>query len=85
MKLAGGTKIAGITTGRNSYIAVFKSGLTKLKNGSIGNTSARTLFKGVVSISALKSIGTVSSGVFSGLIDWFEYLFMNKKDGIGYV
>ena len=37
----------GVTSGRNSWSAVYKSGLTKLKNGTAARMSAKVLAKGI--------------------------------------
>ena len=39
--------IEGVTSGRNSWSAVYKSGLTKLKNGTASRMSAKVLAKGI--------------------------------------
>lgn len=41
--------INGITKGRNSYNAVYKSGLTKLRKGTAQAISAKVMKKGIVS------------------------------------
>ena len=53
-RIFGGTKIKAITTGRNSYLAVFKSSITKVIRGSINKTSSKTFLKGVLSLPVLK-------------------------------
>ena len=40
--------IEGITKGRNSYNAVYKSGLTKLRNGTASRMSFKVMRKGIV-------------------------------------
>ena len=42
-------KINGVTTGRNSWSAVFKSGLTKLRNGTAKHMGIKVVGKGIVS------------------------------------
>ncbi len=42
-------KISGITAGRNSMGAVFKSGLTKLKNQTASRMSTKVFCKGIAS------------------------------------
>ena len=42
-------KIEGITAGRNSFSAVFASGLTKLRNGFVKKMSLKVLGKGIIS------------------------------------
>ena len=41
--------IKGITAGKNSYWAVFRAGLTKLRTGSAVNMSKKVFRKGIVS------------------------------------
>ena len=79
-----GTKIAGATTGRNSFLAIFKSGISKLVRQNATRMSLKVLIKGFVAIVALKSTGTLLSGVSSGIIDWIKFLF-EDKGSIGYV
>lgn len=83
-KFFGGTKIAGITIGRNSMISIWKSGLTKLFHGVTNKMSLNVILKGIISYSILKSGGTFMKGVFSGLLDWFLELVF-KKDKVAYV
>jgi len=45
----GDLDIGGITGGRNSFSAVFKSGITKLNNGSASKMSIKVMSKGFVS------------------------------------
>ena len=49
-KVFGGTKIAGLTIGRNSYLAIFKSGLTKLVNSTASIMSNKAFMKSILSI-----------------------------------
>ena len=41
--------IKGVTSGRNSWSAVYKSGLTKLRNGTAARMSIKVIAKGLVS------------------------------------
>lgn len=43
-----GMRVSGVTTGRNSYNAIFKQMKTKLKNGTIRSVSVRTAGKMLV-------------------------------------
>ncbi len=42
-------KISGITTERNSYSAIYQSGLTKLQNDTVKNMSFNVMKKGLIS------------------------------------
>ena len=42
--------IRGVTKGKNSNSSIFRSGLTKLRNGTASHMSNKVIFKGVVSI-----------------------------------
>lgn len=42
-------KIKGLNKGRNSFSSVYKSGITKLKNGTAKRMSGKVFFKGLVS------------------------------------
>lgn len=41
--------INGATAGRNSWSAVYRSGLTKLRNGTVARMSVRVIVKGLAS------------------------------------
>lgn len=60
-------KIKGITSGRNSFSAVFASGLTKLRNGVAHRMSLKVLGKGVIS----ELIKDILPNTFSTLADRF--------------
>ena len=78
----GFNKLPGVTKGINSFISVFKSGLTKLINNIAGKMSLKVFFKGTFSIFVLKSAG-ITSGFSGSIIGWISYLFGNKG-AIGY-
>ena len=52
-----------ITSGRNSYSAVYKSGLTKLRNGTAAKMSMKVLQKGIVS----EFVGGLALDAYYGL------------------
>ena len=41
------TQVKGVTSGRNSWSAVYKSGLTKLRNGTATSMSLKVMAKGL--------------------------------------
>lgn len=82
--LFGGTKIAGMTIGRNSLISIWKSGLTKLFHGVAKKMGFSVVIKGLISYSILKSGGAFIKGILSGILDWFFELVL-KKDRVAYV
>ena len=84
-KFMGGTKIAGATIGRNSYMATFKAGLSKLANPKVIYTmSAKVFMKGVAGAAVMRSGAALfDAGIRTGM-DWLNY-FMGKKQGIGWL
>ncbi len=48
-----GLEIAGVTVGRNSFYAVFKSGLKKLLNDTASHMSIKVILKGIASLFVL--------------------------------
>ncbi len=67
-------KIPGVTTGRNSFTAVFKSGLTKLKNVSYKYTmSLKVGLKGYVSQMVYK-LPKVSDIIEDVVESWWDSL-----------
>jgi len=69
-KLLGGTRIQGITAGRNSFMAVWKSGLTKLRNSTVSRMSIRVMSKGFAAVGVLRA----GAAGFGGLLQsvWFH-------------
>lgn len=63
----GGIKIQGITSGRNSYTAVFKSGITKLLNQNAARMSWKVLKKGIIA-SLVSGIIPSSTEAFANVI-----------------
>ena len=51
-----------ITTGKNNYSSVYKSGLTKLRNDTASRMSYRVVAKGIMSEVASSSISTIYDG-----------------------
>lgn len=76
---------AGITAGRNSFLAVWKSGLTKLRRGIASRMSIKVMGKGLVSIASMSYVSAIFDGVKSSAIDWLKYIFRNNSSGIGYI
>lgn len=81
----GGSKIPGITSGRNSFWAIFKSGITKLINNNASKMSFKVILKGITAVMTLKSIGALLSGTYNAIVDWIKYLFFDEKDSISYI
>jgi RHS repeat-associated protein len=71
-----GSKVAGATTGRNSYNAIFKQMTTKLKSGAISNVSVKTAGKMLVGravdTALLPGAGAGVAGGFGAT--WIEHL-----------
>ena len=74
-----------ISLGRNSLLAVFKAGLTKLKNGTAKRMSISVAFGGLYSIWWLNAAGSASSGLKDSMAEWFKYIVKGDKSGIGYI
>ena len=69
-------KISGITTGRNSYSAIYQSGLTKLQNDTVKNMSFNVMKKGLIS--------NVSGDLFSIGIGGISSYIQNAINEIKY-
>ena len=69
----GGKAIQGLTIGRNSFFAIFKSGLTKLSKEIVKKMSLKVLLKGFVAFMALKNFG-LFSGILNIGINWVKQL-----------
>ena len=78
----GFNKLIGVTKGINSFIAVFKSGITKLINNTAAKMAIKVFAKGTFSIFILKNAG-ITNGFSQSLISWINYLLGNKG-AIGY-
>ena len=61
-----GLKVPGITSGRNSFAAVFKSGLTKIENQSAKRMSIKTLSKGITA----NTVGNIPQSIFGDLFNF---------------
>jgi hypothetical protein len=80
----GGTKVNGATLGRNSFMSVWKSGLTKLSHGTAARMSARVMLKGLAGVATMRSTAGLISGIISAVWGWIQYLFFGNQQGIGY-
>ena len=74
----GGTKIKGITLGRNSFISIWKSGLTRLRNNT-GHMLIKTIIKGFISIALLRSAAGLINGIFRSITHWIQRFLGNEK------
>ena len=81
----GGTKIAGITIGKNNLFSIWKSGLTKLLNGSTSKMKLMVILKGLGAFAVLKSGSAIIKGIMSSLSDWIKTIFFNEKGKVSYV
>ena len=79
-----GTKVSGITKGRNSFLSLWKGRLTRLRNRTAKQMSAKIFAKGLGGIATLRCMSGIFSGIFSSSIDWINWWFGNKS-GIGYL
>ena len=80
----GGSKIAGETIGKNSFMAVWKAGLTKLKNNTASKMSGKVMLKGIVAISVLRGTAGITGGIMDGIGSWISYL-LGDQSKIGYI
>lgn len=74
----------GLTKGVNSYLAIWKGGLTKLRNGTVGRMSLNVAIKGLESIFSLRFKSALIGGTLSGILEWINWL-IGKDNKIGYV
>ena len=74
----------GLTKGVNSYLAIWKGGLTKLRNGTVGRMSLNVAIKGLRSIVSLRLKSAFIGGLLSGVLEWINWL-MGKDNKIGYL
>ncbi len=71
----GFNKVPGITKGINSYMAVFKSGLTKLSHGTARKMSIKVITKGIFGSFIFRGAG-VLSGFLRGLTSQLKKLII---------
>lgn len=64
--------ISGITSGRNSMSAVYKSGLTKLSNGTASKMSSKVITKGIISGITKDTYINLINGVIPGAEYWYD-------------
>lgn len=83
--LFGGTKVAGVTIGKNNSLAIWKSGLTKLKKDIVTKMSFGVKLKGFLGFAMLKSGGALASGLFSGIYNWIREILFGEKWRVNYV
>jgi len=84
--LTKGLKIQGITAGRNSWSAIFKSGLTKIANGNAAQMSFSVMMRGLgATIVSRQIIGNVGKGLYNGLVEWYEYFASGDTEGLSWV
>lgn len=77
---------SSISAGRNSWSAVFKSGLTKIGNGNASSMSFGVFMKGLGStIIARHLVGNIGKGVFDGTYQWWEYTSQGDTQGLGWI
>jgi hypothetical protein len=74
-------KIPGINSGRNSFTAVYKSGMTKLANGTAGKMSAKVIAKGL-SVSLIEEFGLafLLSELADMGYDKFKEMFLDNPE-----
>jgi hypothetical protein len=70
--------IKGVTTGRNSFSAVFKSGITKLNRGIVSRMSLKVIFKGGIKQLYESTYGTVVTGIKQ----YYEDKYKDKLNSI---
>ena len=80
----GGTKIPGITSGANSFMAVWKAGLMKLKYDTASKMAGKVMLKGVSAVSVLMGKSGITGGFKDSIAKWLSYL-LGDQSKIGYV
>ena len=78
-----GVALQGVTRGANNFLAVFKSGLTKLRNGTVARMSMRVIAKGIAALAVYRSLGALIGGGLSATWDWFSHLVIGG-DRVGF-
>ena len=81
----GGTKIIGLTAGKNSWFSIWKSGLTRLFRNNAQKMSFKVIIKGFVAFNILKLGGTILKGALSGWYEWIREIFFGEKGKVNYV
>ena len=74
-----------ITLGRNSLLAVFKSGLRKLKNNTVKRMSLGVAVLGGYSLWWLNLGDTIKDALGEAAQSWIKYFVIGDKSGIGYI
>ncbi|MCL2062595.1 MAG: hypothetical protein FWH03_08260 [Firmicutes bacterium] len=70
-KFAKVIKIPGITAGKNSFLSVFKGGITKLLNGTAGKIALKVIGKGIVGLAAYRMKSALMGGALKTVaVDW---------------
>ena len=84
--LSNGLRISGISAGRNSWSAVFKSGITKIGNGNATRMSRNVFLKGLgATILKDNTVGNIGKGTIKGVKEWVEYFIKGDTKGLGWI
>ena len=75
--------IPGVTSGRNSMSAVYKSGLTKIRNGTAQNMSQKVVVKGIASMVTSSLAMDAYYGVKQALYDPIKALLKKENRSVG--
>lgn len=76
-------RIPRVTSGRNSMSAVYRSGLTKLRNGTAQNMSQKVVAKGVASMATASLAMDTYYGVKQAIYGPIKTLLKKKDRSIG--
>ncbi len=71
-----GTKYFGITRGGNSFMSVWKSGLSKLFNGTATRMSFNVFMKGLLSTATLRYGSIFVNGLIGSALEWGRDIFI---------
>ena len=84
ISFGGGAGKAGITVGKNSFMAVWKASLMKLKYDTASKMAGKVMLKGVAAVSVLMGKSGITSGLKDSIANWISYL-LGDQSKIGYV
>lgn len=68
--LGGATRLNKVTVGRGNMAAVYRGGLSKIRNKNASKMSAKVFGKGIVSVFTGSFLKSVSSGIKQHFLRW---------------
>lgn len=70
ISLGGATRLNKVTVGRGNMAAVYRGGLSKIRNKNASKMSVKVLWKGIKSTFAGSFLKSVSSGIKQHFLRW---------------